>query len=205
MSEQIEQKIKLVEKMMELYCKKHHQSDDSCLLCEECDALLEYSSKRSRNCRNPKGFCAHCPHPCYAPDFRAKMRAVMKFSGPRMLGYHPIWVLKHRIETRRKKRERRKKSGRNQGIQGNYEDILHYIGLSCSGTGGIGCCFAHDASLSIFATFLYLFWKVLGKVVKLACIHQALQGQFRIMGGQKRHEQGSKIAYLHHSHPDYAI
>ncbi len=109
MSTQIEQKIKLVEKMMSLYCKRHHPWRNSHHLCDECQDLLKYSAQRSRNCKNQKGFCAHCPTPCYAPEKRAEMGKIMKFSGPRIGLYHPIWVTKHIIETRRKNGEQRKK------------------------------------------------------------------------------------------------
>lgn len=113
MSEQIEQKIKLVGKMMSLYCKKHHRPNNNGGLCEDCENLQQYSAQRNRNCKNQNSFCAHCTSPCYAAEKRVQMRKVMKFSGPRIALYHPFWVGKHMIETRRKNREHRKKSKNN--------------------------------------------------------------------------------------------
>ena len=32
---------------------------------------------------------------CYHPKMRQKIKEVMRFAGPRMIWYHPIWTLKH--------------------------------------------------------------------------------------------------------------
>ena len=36
---------------------------------------------------------------------REKIRAVMRFSGPRMLLYHPVLAVRHLIEQQREKKE----------------------------------------------------------------------------------------------------
>ncbi len=112
--EKAEKKIKLVTKMIGMYCKKHHVQEMKGQLCDDCGALLDYTSTRTRKCRNLENgtFCAHCTTPCYAPDKRGKMRQVMKFSGPRLIFYHPVWVMKHILEDRRNKRgKKRSKNG----------------------------------------------------------------------------------------------
>ena len=80
--------------MIKLYCQKKHQGKE---LCEECRALEAYAHLRLDNCRygDAKGFCTACPTQCYAKAQKAKVREVMRFSGPRMLLYHPILLLKH--------------------------------------------------------------------------------------------------------------
>ena len=39
----------------------------------------------------------------YKPDMREKIREVMRFSGPRMLFYHPIMAIRHVMESRKEK------------------------------------------------------------------------------------------------------
>jgi hypothetical protein len=56
------------------------------LLCPECSALLGYSTDRRRLCPlDPKPTCKNCKIHCYAPENRAKIREVMRFSGMHMI------------------------------------------------------------------------------------------------------------------------
>ena len=66
-------------------------------LCGECRELLEYSLARLDHCKfgNAKTKCHKCPVHCYRPDMREKIRTVMRFSGPRMLLYHPLEALRY--------------------------------------------------------------------------------------------------------------
>ena len=66
-------------------------------LCGECRELLEYSLARLDHCKfgNTKTKCHKCPVHCYRPDMREKIRTVMRFSGPRMLLYHPLEALRY--------------------------------------------------------------------------------------------------------------
>jgi hypothetical protein len=41
---------------------------------------------------------------------REKIRAVMRFSGPRMIFYHPVTAVRHLIETKKEKKRLEKKS-----------------------------------------------------------------------------------------------
>ena len=92
----------MVSRMIALYCcKKHHTHRGS--LCPECRALAEYACQRSDRCpfMETKTFCANCKVHCYKPDMREKIREVMRFSGPRMLFYHPGAAVRHVVETKR--------------------------------------------------------------------------------------------------------
>ena len=51
-----------------------------------------------------KTFCSNCRVHCYRPDMRERIREVMRFSGPRMMLYHPVMAVRHLIESRREKR-----------------------------------------------------------------------------------------------------
>ena len=91
----IEKEKKTMALMMKIYCKKKHKHKDC--LCEECQELLDYAHKRLDNCRHGehKSFCAHCKTQCYKKDMKARVKEVMKFSGPRLIFYCPGQVIKH--------------------------------------------------------------------------------------------------------------
>ena len=94
----------MVSRMIALYCRKQHRSKGG--LCPECAELADYARQRSDKCpfMETKTFCSNCRVHCYKPEMREKIRAVMRFSGPRMLFYHPAAAIRHMIETRREKR-----------------------------------------------------------------------------------------------------
>lgn len=86
--------------MIQLYCRKNHGGKG---LCPDCAALDAYARQRSDRCpfMETKTFCSNCKVHCYKPEMRDKIRAVMRFSGPRMLLYHPVMALRHVIETKK--------------------------------------------------------------------------------------------------------
>ncbi len=96
---------KTVALMIKLYCRKKHGTKSE--LCPECKALSEYAAMRSDKCpfMESKTFCSNCKVHCYKPDMREKIREVMRFSGPRMILYHPIMAVRHVIESKKEKRE----------------------------------------------------------------------------------------------------
>lgn len=94
----------LVSEMISLYCKKQHLTKKG--LCRECFELLEYAKKRSDCCpfMEHKTFCSNCKVHCYNSEMRLKIKAVMKFSGPRLLFRHPLIVLSHGVSVLKEKR-----------------------------------------------------------------------------------------------------
>jgi hypothetical protein len=54
-----------------------------------------------------KPSCAKCQIHCFRPDMRERIRAVMRFAGPRMLLRHPILSLLHYLDSRRSGRLRK--------------------------------------------------------------------------------------------------
>ena len=56
-----------------------------------------------------KTFCSNCKVHCYKPDMRDKIKAVMRYSGPRMILHHPVAAVRHLILTKREKRQLDKK------------------------------------------------------------------------------------------------
>ncbi|MDR0431269.1 MAG: nitrous oxide-stimulated promoter family protein [Tannerellaceae bacterium] len=90
----IKQEKRIVKWMIVLYCRKKHKSATR---CPDCQKLLEYAEKKLNTCRygENKTACKKCPTHCYAPAYREKIRAVMRFSGPRMILYHPVAMLRY--------------------------------------------------------------------------------------------------------------
>ena len=95
--------------MIALYCRKNHGGKT---LCPDCAALDAYARRRSDKCpfMETKTFCSNCRVHCYRSDMREKIRAVMRFSGPRMLLHHPVMAVRHVLETKKEQKRLEKES-----------------------------------------------------------------------------------------------
>ena len=96
--------------MIRLYCKKQHGAKHN-ELCPSCAALQKYAIQRSERCpfMETKTFCSNCRVHCYQPEMREQIRAVMRFSGPRMLLHHPILATRHVMETKKEQKRLEKR------------------------------------------------------------------------------------------------
>lgn len=85
-----------IEAMVRLYCRKHHRAVGR-NLCHDCAELLDYAGMRLEKCpfQEEKTSCTKCPVHCYKPDMRERVRAVMRYAGPRMLLRHPVLAIMH--------------------------------------------------------------------------------------------------------------
>jgi hypothetical protein len=110
----IDREGKTVAAMIGLYCRSHHGADG---LCPQCAELLAYASERLERCpfQEGKPVCSRCPVHCFQPAMREGIRAVMRFSGPRMLRRHPLMAVRHFIDRTRKEPLRRHKEGAHAG------------------------------------------------------------------------------------------
>ncbi|WP_294079212.1 nitrous oxide-stimulated promoter family protein [Proteiniphilum sp. UBA5384] len=90
--------------MIFLYCRSKHGSVKE--LCIECGALERYALQRLEKCRygEDKPTCATCPVHCYRSDMRMKIKEVMRFSGPRMMFFHPLDTIRHYCQEIRRNR-----------------------------------------------------------------------------------------------------
>ena len=90
----IEEEKAVVEQMIRLYCRRFEGNDE---LCPSCKALLDYARCRLDRCRfgEHKTTCKKCPVHCYRPEMKERIRIVMRWSGPRMIIYHPIAAVRH--------------------------------------------------------------------------------------------------------------
>lgn len=88
--------------MFSIYCQAKHGTRKE--LCISCQELADYSFNRLDRCpfQEGKTTCANCTIHCYKPDMRSRIRAVMRYSGPRMLLFHPILTVWHYLDGRRK-------------------------------------------------------------------------------------------------------
>lgn len=99
-----EQEKRIVSLMIRTYCRGHHGTRQG--LCPECQTLQEYALLRADRCRLSKQRPFAPTAECIAtkPAMREKIRAVMRYSGPRMLFSHPVLVVRHGIESIREKK-----------------------------------------------------------------------------------------------------
>ena len=90
----IEREKDVVDKMIRLYCRKRLGMHE---LNEEYRALMEYSHRRLDSCKfgEKKPACKRCPIHCYKPEMREKIRAIMRWAGPRMIIYDPMAAIRH--------------------------------------------------------------------------------------------------------------
>ena len=97
----------VVELMIRLYCRKNHCGRE---LCPQSRELLQYAQSRSDHCpfMETKTFCNNCRVHCYKPEMRERIREVMRFSGPRMIFYHPVLAIRHVVESMKEKKRLQK-------------------------------------------------------------------------------------------------
>ena len=90
--------------MIALYCHGNHGRKMG-QLCPDCAALADYATARADHCPHManKTFCSNCRTHCYKPEMREKIRAVMRYSGPRMIFHHPVMAVRHVVESKKEK------------------------------------------------------------------------------------------------------
>lgn len=107
--DRLERERKTVEIMIHIYCEGHHGSNDS--LCNDCKELAEYADHRLDKCPygSSKTTCAKCPIHCYKPEYRQRIKEVMRYAGPRMTFKHPILAIHHLLDGFKKPEKQKKK------------------------------------------------------------------------------------------------
>lgn len=96
------QEKELIEKMISIYCKGHHEIN----LCDDCKELMNYANQRIELCPliESKTFCSQCKVHCYDHNHRDRVKQVMKYSGKRMTWVNPIVVFRHLTDSLKNKR-----------------------------------------------------------------------------------------------------
>ena len=97
---------RILKVMIDIYQRKHPQES------KMCEDLYKYACLRIDKCpfMETKTFCSNCKVHCYKKDMQDKIKEVMRFSGPRMIFYHPIQAISHIYESQKEKRRLEKKS-----------------------------------------------------------------------------------------------
>ncbi|MCC6933230.1 MAG: nitrous oxide-stimulated promoter family protein [Deltaproteobacteria bacterium] len=82
-----------IKKMVALYCRHLHRQS----VCPACQDLLDYAYLRIEQCPHhpAKPQCSQCLTHCYKKDKREAMKIIMRYSGPRILFYHPLLAIRH--------------------------------------------------------------------------------------------------------------
>jgi hypothetical protein len=96
----IEREQRTIAAMLALYCRDHHGSRPPAL-CPQCSTLSAYARRRLETCpfQEAKPACNHCQVHCYSTAMRQRVKAVMRYAGPRLLWRHPGLSLMHLIDT----------------------------------------------------------------------------------------------------------
>ena len=99
-----------LEAMIRIFCHGHHGRRSG--ICPECRELLEYAERRLENCpfKENKPRCSKCTVNCYKPDMAGRIRAVMKYAGPRMLYRHPVLTGVHYLTGSKENTDMKKNS-----------------------------------------------------------------------------------------------
>lgn len=101
-SARMQREKRTVSLMIRLFCREQHGGSGE--LCPECATLDAYAMQRLEKCpfAPEKPACADCRVHCYQPKIRGRIRAVMRYAGPRMLLRHPWLALMHLLDSRKK-------------------------------------------------------------------------------------------------------
>jgi len=84
--------------MVVMYCRQFHRTGPA--PCAECEKLLDYAFGKIDRCpyREIKPVCARCRIHCYRNGMRDDIKKVMRYSGPKMLLFHPILGILHLVD-----------------------------------------------------------------------------------------------------------
>ncbi len=95
--------LKTIAAMIAIYCEDLHESARG-ELCPDCRRLYDYAEKRLALCpfQQKKPTCGNCSVHCYKKDMRDRIKAVMRYAGPRMSYRHPVMALRHLLDSRRR-------------------------------------------------------------------------------------------------------
>ncbi len=96
--------------LIELYCREHHEGSVEAVagakigealgernvrLCDDCRKLLMYAGSMRLICPyEPKPSCKKCETHCYKPEYREKIRKVMRFSGMYLIRHGKLGLIK---------------------------------------------------------------------------------------------------------------
>ena len=87
MASKVDDDIKVLREFIQIYCDTKHKDrpktrENNTNLCSECHDTLSYSSVRREYCPlDPKPTCKNCEIHCYRPEYRQRIKEIMRHSG----------------------------------------------------------------------------------------------------------------------------
>lgn len=96
--------MRTVSQMIALYCAGNHdraaRTETAFCgkpVCPACAQLDAYAHLRTEKCpfMETKVSCDRCNVHCYTPQQLEQIRTVMRYSGPRLMLYHPVAAIRH--------------------------------------------------------------------------------------------------------------
>lgn len=92
----IDKDLGVARRFIEVYCAAHHDTGEGAL-CSECADLLAYVERRLERCPyDPKPKCKDCRTHCYKPEYRQRIKEVMRFSGMHFVKRGRVdWLIKY--------------------------------------------------------------------------------------------------------------
>lgn len=108
----IDKDIETLAAFIDVYCRNKHQPADGQKRCAECEALLQYAIMRRARCPyDPKPACKHCVTHCYKPEYRQRIKEIMKFSGIYFIKRGRLdWLIKYYWASATSKKGRTRRS-----------------------------------------------------------------------------------------------
>ena len=87
---------------MNIEKKRQREMKVVALMIHDIDekTLVNYALKRIEKCpmMKDKTFCSQCHIHCYEKNMQKQIKKVMRYSGPRMIFYHPLLALRHALK-----------------------------------------------------------------------------------------------------------
>lgn len=102
--------LKILALFTSVYCRDHHSAARSALAglpkqlvsleryacCPSCQEFLVYAIERRLNCPlEERPVCKHCQIHCYHPEYREKVREIMRYSGKTLIKRGRLDLLWH--------------------------------------------------------------------------------------------------------------
>jgi len=77
----VDGQLRTLRRFVQVFCNHHHGTRRR-TLCDDCQDLLSYAQVRLEKCPyDPKPKCKDCRTHCYKPEYRERVRAIMRYSG----------------------------------------------------------------------------------------------------------------------------
>ena len=101
MVSKVDEDIRVLREFIQIYCDTKHKDrlktrENNTNLCSECHDTLNYSSLRREYCPlDPKPMCKNCEIHCYKPEYRQRIKEIMRHSGIMLIRHGRLDLIFH--------------------------------------------------------------------------------------------------------------